>query len=125
MSDAPEMKKVRARDVVPYEWAVYCTMGDDPKPFANAIELVKWSEDGQHLWFLLGTHNTYKAAPDEEVELVPCVQDLPDDYMAKVRREHAKTIAARPIPVTQCSECNGTGRVPINHRSSHAKETKP
>lgn len=105
---------VRARDVLPYHWGIWCRVGDDPKPFVNTIEGVSWSEDGQHLWFMLGTHNFYKADPDEEVELVAC--DLPDfglTYLERIKREHAELFAKRPVPVTQCLACNGRGKVPI------------
>ena len=67
----PELKRVLARDVLPYHWGVWCTVGGRPEPFSNTIEHVSWSEDGQHLWFMLGTHNFCKAAPDQEIELVP------------------------------------------------------
>jgi hypothetical protein len=110
MSDAPEMRKVLARDVVPYEWALWCSI-EDGEPFANAIESVKWSDDGQHLWYLLGTHNFYKADPDKELELVPCTQGISGEYQEKLRREHAAMIANRPIPTRECDACAGTGRV--------------
>jgi hypothetical protein len=109
MRDVSEMQKVRARDVVPYEWAVWCTVDGYPKAFANSIEHVSWSEDGQHLWFMLGTHNFYKALPDEEIELVPCgPSTMSADYQAKVRKEHAETIAKRPTPKADCPLCDGT-----------------
>lgn len=125
MSDAPEMRKVLARDVVQYEWAIWCSI-EDGEPFANVVEhvvlllhlnaprlitgtvardelqflvglglveVVSWSDDGQHLWFMLGTH----------------------------RREHAEMLAKRPVPVTQCSSCSGTGKVPITHGSTSSK----
>lgn len=51
----PATKQVRAIDVRPYQWAIWCTVGRDTRPFANAIESRRWSEDGQTIWFLLGT----------------------------------------------------------------------
>lgn len=109
--DSPELKRVRARDVVPYHWAVWCTVGDG-KPFGNTVEHVSWSEDGEHLWFLLGTHNTYKAKPDEEVELVPCdVSWMSAASIEDVRRRHADTIAKGPPPLVACAACRGTGKV--------------
>ena len=107
----PEMQKIRARDVVPYHWGVWCSIADG-QPFTNAIELVRWSDDGQHLWFLLGTHNFYKAAPDEEIDLVPLEPGLSPQYLEKVKLEHAETIAKRPVPTVPCASCAGAGKVP-------------
>ena len=67
----PDHIKVRAIDVEPYHWAVWCTVGDNPNPFCNAIVGRKWSEDGQKIWFMLDTHNFMDADPDEVLELVP------------------------------------------------------
>lgn len=66
----PETKKVKARDVKPYEWALWCSiMGSEP--FANDIVSVHPSECGAYLWFMLDSHNFLKATPDEELELIP------------------------------------------------------
>lgn len=97
----PKMEKVRACDVVPYHWGVWCRIKspDYPHPFTNTIEGVTWSEDGAHLWFTLGTHNFHKADPDEELELVPC--ELPPfsaEHLARIKRDHAELIAKRPGP---------------------------
>lgn len=111
--ETPEMKKVLARDVLPFHWGVWCTVGDDRRPFTNPIEHAKWSEDGQHLWFMLGSFNFLKAAPDEELELVPRV---PAEWLdlEKIKREHRELMAQRPVPVqptAPCATCAGTGRV--------------
>lgn len=68
--DVPE-QQVRARDVKPFHWAQWCTVGGRSEPFANPICGVKWSEDGQRLWFLLETHNAFSADPDEMLDLMP------------------------------------------------------
>lgn len=52
----PAMQKVRAIDVRPYQWALWCTVAGIPQPFANEIEHRQWIEDGQSIWFGLGTH---------------------------------------------------------------------
>jgi hypothetical protein len=66
----PETKQIRARDVAPFFWAQWCSVGGG-EPFANAIVGVRWSEDGKHLWFMLESHNFMKVDPDEMLELVP------------------------------------------------------
>lgn len=114
----PELRKVLARDVVPDEWAVWCRFTDDEfygrKPFANTIEYVTWSEDGEHLWFTLGTHNFKKVRPDELLELVPVA---PPSYDTEERRrqrrdKHAALIVARPVMVIgRCASCDGRGIV--------------
>lgn len=63
--------KIKARDAKPKLYALWCTVEGHPSPFANDIEAIRWSDDGEHLWFLLGTHNFYKVRPDEEVDLIP------------------------------------------------------
>ena len=65
----PEFVKIIARDVVPYRYGVWSSVAGD-EPFANQIVHMKWSEDGEHLWFGLESHNTVKARPDEVLELV-------------------------------------------------------
>jgi len=65
----PECVKVLARDVVPYLYGVWSSVAGG-EPFANQLVHMRWSEDGEHLWFGLETHNTVKARPDEVLELV-------------------------------------------------------
>ena len=68
MSADPIFVTVRARDVKPYHYGIWSSTGGEP--FANCICIVKWSEDGKHLRFMLESHNFFEAAPDEEVEVV-------------------------------------------------------
>ena len=72
---APEMKQVKAIDVKPYRWALWCSVGDSGKPFENEIVGRKWSPDGKLIWFMLDSHNFYSAAPGEVLELVPLVEE--------------------------------------------------
>ena len=65
----PDFVKVLARDVVPYCYGVWSSVANG-EPFANQIVHMRWSEDGEHLWFGLESHNTMKARPDEMLELV-------------------------------------------------------
>lgn len=64
----PVFVTLRARDVKPYHYGLWSSVGGDP--FANCICSVKWSDDGAHLWFMLESHNFYKVEPDEEIEVV-------------------------------------------------------
>ena len=64
-----ESVSILARDVVPYRYGVWSSVAGE-EPFANQIVHMRWSEDGEHLWFGLETHNTVKARPDEVLELV-------------------------------------------------------
>ena len=66
----PEFVKVLARAVVPYFYGFWSSVAGG-EPFANQIVHMRWSEDGEHLWFGLETHNTVKARPDEVLDLVP------------------------------------------------------
>ena len=65
----PEQVEVLGIDVTPYDYAIWCSVGDG-KPFANTIEHRSWSDDGQHIWLMLGTHNFYKCKADEPVRVL-------------------------------------------------------
>ena len=99
--EKPETKMMKARDVVPGEYGIWCTVGGG-EPFVNGIELVSWSDDFEKLWFMLGTHNFYSAKPDEEIEVVPTGREPKTtseiDWRARQRAEHAELIAGRPGP---------------------------
>lgn len=68
MSTEPTFLTLLARDVKPYHYGLWSSVGGEP--FANCICAVKWSEDGEHLSFVLESHNFYKVKPDEEVKVV-------------------------------------------------------
>tara|TARA_Y100000310_G_scaffold343109_2_gene449251 strand:- start:742 stop:1104 length:363 start_codon:yes stop_codon:yes gene_type:complete len=70
---------IPAREVVPYRYGVLYSFdggaghrveGDRPDHFVNQIVRIKWSEDGEHLWFGLDSHNTMKVRPDESARSV-------------------------------------------------------
>jgi hypothetical protein len=86
----PQQIEIRAIDIVPYEHALWCSIGDS-KPFANTIEHRGWDDDGEHIWFMLGTHNFYKAAPDELVRVV----DLYPAGTTKPMRHEGKSLFSR------------------------------
>lgn len=96
--DTPEMKEIIAKEVVPYEWAVWCSVAGGP-PFANTVVNVAWSEDGVQLVFMLDSFNFMFVNPDESLTLVPlklegyCEKEAP-----RRRAEHTKLLASRPVP---------------------------
>jgi hypothetical protein len=90
----PEVRPVLARDVVPYHWALWCSI-EDGKPFANTICAVRWTEDRRHLWFMLDSHNFLKAAPDEVLELIP-QESATASIREGCKRDHAALFAAQP-----------------------------
>ena len=110
--EEPEQVEVRAIDIVPYEAAIWCSVADS-KPFANTIEHRSWSEDGQHIWFMLGTHNFYKAEPDAMVKVVQLARTEriePKSLFDKTPQfDNEKFMAARPKPKHQCEHCAWTG----------------
>ena len=94
----PVFVTLRARDVKPYHYGLWSSVGGDP--FANCICLVKWSDDGTHLRWMLESHNFYTVEPDEEVEVV----DLRDNLAwATTRAKYADwTLPPPPAkPVTR------------------------
>ena len=122
----PEQIEVRGIDVVPYECAIWCTVADS-EPFANTIEHRSWSDDGEHIWLMLGTHNFYKCKPDEMVRVVPT---------GKQRRECSKSLfgcdcekcfaAKRPKPLPEEAGLVATlNALPSDARKRIASQVKP
>lgn len=65
----PEEIEVLGIAVLPYQYAIWCSVGGG-EPFANTIESRSWSDDGEHIWLMLGTHNFCKCRPDELLRVV-------------------------------------------------------
>lgn len=80
----PETVKVRARDVKPYHYAIWCSIGDG-KPFANDIVSMRWSEDGKSIWFMLESHNFDCVKPDDIIDLI----EVKDASSATLREKYA------------------------------------
>lgn len=92
MGNEPESVTIKGRDLKPYHYALWCsTMGGEP--FANTIDLIRWSDDGEYLWLMLDTHNFHKVGPDEDIEVIPL---NPTGYYAKYADW---TLPPRPIKV--------------------------
>jgi hypothetical protein len=66
----PETEQIIARDVVPYEWALWCRVAGG-EAFANHIVGKRPSECGEYLWFMLDSHNFWKVKPDDVLALIP------------------------------------------------------
>lgn len=82
----PNFVKVLARDVRPYHHAVWSTYQGEG-PFVNPIVYVRWSEDGEHLYFGLDSCNTLKARPDEVLELIDVSDDPAWEYGRTMKAE--------------------------------------
>jgi hypothetical protein len=106
--ECPATVKVKAIDVKPYRYAVWCTVedwkGDKGKPFANVIEHRGWSKDGESIWFMLGSHNFMNAKPDEEMELIEHDDKMSPDLMARFDKEDEEAMAKRPR-IAICPTC--------------------
>lgn len=90
----PETKQVKAIDVVPYHWALWCSI-EGGKPFANPIVAARWLDDGR-LSFMLDSHNFYSAEADELLELVPeDVSKLPKSMVDGIVKAHRELVARR------------------------------
>jgi hypothetical protein len=83
--------KVRAIDVRPYRYALWCASGDGRRACANQIVHREWTENGQCICFGLDSHNTFRAKPDEELELIPCEDASSQD-------DQQEFVAQRPTP---------------------------
>lgn len=70
MKERPEETAIKAIDVKPYRWALWCSVGGS-EPFLNDIVCRKWSEDGEEIVFMLDSHNYLSSKPDDELNLVP------------------------------------------------------
>lgn len=90
---SPKLEKVKAIDVKPYHYALWCSIEDD-KPFANEICLRKWTDDGEKIVFMLESHNFYFAEPDEMIEVIA----LSEATYANLRHDvrDAETMKQRP-----------------------------
>ena len=67
---SPATATVRARDVVPYHYALWSSIGGGD-PFANQIVSAGWSDDGTQVRMMLDSHNFLFIDPDEVLELIP------------------------------------------------------
>jgi hypothetical protein len=109
----PAMQNVRAIDVRPYEWGIWCTVEGSPKPFTNVIEMRKWSEDGQSIWFMLGTHNFHNAKPDDILTLVPLSEAVKRYVTLETDAEQDAFVRSRPTPAKTCEHCGGSGKAEL------------
>ena len=67
---APELIKVKVRDLKPYHYGIWCSITGG-QPFTNDIVIVKWQGDGKRVTLMLESHNFVTGLdPDEEIEVV-------------------------------------------------------
>ncbi len=95
MTTEPIFLKIKAQEVKPYHYGLW-TCIEDGEPFANCICSVKWSEDGKSLWFMLESHNFYKADPEEEIEVVDLSNNKSWSYSRK--KTSGWVLPPRPTP---------------------------
>lgn len=69
MEPTPSLVEVKAIDVIPYEWALWCAV-EGGKPHANEIVARHVAEDGTVI-FGLDSHNAFSAKADTTLWLVP------------------------------------------------------
>ena len=65
----PPTVMVLAREIIPYRHAIWCMVGDHPRPLVNEIVHKKWSSDGK-VSIMLETFNFDSFEPDALVEVV-------------------------------------------------------
>lgn len=99
----PATQRVRAIDVKPYRWALWCQIGNGA-PFANEIVYRRWSDDGKVIWFGLDNHTGYRAEPDKELDLIPHDGRYSPEMLARVDARDAELMAKRPSVTTERSE---------------------
>jgi hypothetical protein len=99
MSETPETVKVKATEVKPYHYGLWCSI-EGRDPFTNPVVGTRWSEDGKHVWYMLDTHNFHRADPDEFLDLVPLA---PHRYISEKYGDWA--IGPRPSE-DRCENCD-------------------
>ena len=98
----PATVQIKARDVKPYHYRLWCSIMDG-EPFANEIVGVCRTDDGEHLTFMLDSHNFMcNLDPDEELELVPRSPE-PGSYLAKKFEDWA--LPDPPPRKIRCEKC--------------------
>ena len=91
----PPSQKVKAIDVKPYRWALWCVVDGGP-PFANEIVHRVWTDSGRRIAFGLDSHNGFTADPDEELDLIPhCSPYMTAESLARIDARDAETMAGR------------------------------
>lgn len=90
----PATVKVKAIDCKPGHWALWFAFKDG-EPFLNPVGPRKWSDDGEHIVFMLDSFHFFKATPDELLELVPHFP-LPAEIVAKEHARDAEVMEKRP-----------------------------
>ena len=121
--DEPKQVKVRAIDVLPYHWGQWCSIDGGP-PFVNDIVSRRWSDDGEHIYFMLDSHNFLKAVPDEELELVP-LEPKPAEWLTRALERDKAMMAKRPTKTAPCEKCGCMGACRKGHNTLDACGVKP
>ena len=92
----PERVTMKAIDVKPHRWAIWCAI-EHGEPFENEIVERTWASDGEHIWFMLETHNFVKARHDETIEVVPFEDKYrTESLLAESDERDRRKMAMRP-----------------------------
>lgn len=88
--DEPKYVKIKARDILPYRYAVWCTVGGS-EPHANEIVHRRVDEDGK-IWFGLDSHNfDGPYDPDDEPTCIISYEGrYGAEFLAKVDADEAR-----------------------------------
>lgn len=108
-TDSPSFVTIKARDLVPYKHAVWCTVDGVKEPFANVIVSVRWSTDGAKILIMLDSHNFDSYDADGEAD---CVVERENLSPWERQRIATWALPAQPTPATclhftVSRSCNG------------------
>lgn len=82
MNKEPDCITIKARDLVPYKHAVWCSVGGG-KPFANTVYGVRWTDDGM-ISACLDTHNFLIEPPDADLNFIVERENLSEYEKKKI-----------------------------------------
>ena len=88
----PKIVQKLAIEVLPYRNGIWCEFVEDGKPFVNTIEHRGWSDDCTAIWFMLGTHNFYRARPYELINVVEITPSVSAEMLARWDAEDAENM---------------------------------
>lgn len=107
IEQSPKLEKVKAIDVKPYHFALWCSI-EDGRPFANEICFRKWADDGEKIVFMLESHNFYSADPDAEMEVIALSEEryahLRHDEKDVENMKNRPPRKPKPVPAASLTE---------------------
>lgn len=110
--------EMRAIDIKPNRWALLCTFRGSDRVIENPIGPRRWSEDGESIWFMLDSHNTFNARPDELVSVVPHLGYASPEALAQSDARDEEVMGRR----TSMCPCCGSHPVQIGAEKGGAPQ---